>query len=238
MSSKLVRPPRRILLLMPRRLLRGLVPLLTVGAIAFAHAPPAAAHAKLLRTEPAQGTVTATSPDQVSLTFDEPVETSLGSLRVYDGDGDRVDHGAVTRPGPQQVAVGSTGSFPAGRTPSRGASSRPTRIRSAARSCSTCGGRGHHPGGIARGAGGARRRRSLSPTTSRVSSSTPSCCSARRGPVAVVRARCGRAVAVRRRLYLAIALLALGLLVVSLLELPLQGPRPQPSTSAADSART
>jgi copper transport protein len=41
----------------------------------------------------------------VVLHFDEPVETALGSLTVYSGDGTRVDAGRVLRPAPESVAV-------------------------------------------------------------------------------------------------------------------------------------
>ena len=47
--------------------------------------PSAAAHAVLLKTVPANDAVVEEQPDQVVLHFDEPVETALGSVRVYDG---------------------------------------------------------------------------------------------------------------------------------------------------------
>src|SRR5688572_202251 len=103
--SKLAPTGRRIVLCMPRRLFRGAVSLLAIGVVVLVQVPSAGAHAKLLGAVPTQGAVTATAPDRAALTFDEPVETSLGSLRVYDGSGERVDRGAVVRPGPQQVAV-------------------------------------------------------------------------------------------------------------------------------------
>jgi copper transport protein len=38
-------------------------------------APPASAHATVVSTDPAAGTVLATAPDQVRFTFSEPVST-------------------------------------------------------------------------------------------------------------------------------------------------------------------
>lgn len=222
-SAKLVRPPRRILLVMPRRLARGLVSLLAVGAIAFAHAPTAAAHAKLLRTEPAQGTVTASTPERVELTFDEPVETSLGSLRVYDGDGERVDHGAVTRPGPQQVAV------PLDRHLPRGTYTVAWRVLSA--DSDPVSGAfvfhvrrpGPHPGGIAAEVlEDTPRSVTIAYDVARFFEySFVLLCAGGALSLSVVLP--AAAPALRRRLYLAISFLALGLVVVSLIELPLQG---------------
>jgi copper transport protein len=45
------------------------------------------------------------SPGQVVLRFDEPVESALGSVRVYDGHGEQVDAGEISRPAPESVAV-------------------------------------------------------------------------------------------------------------------------------------
>jgi copper transport protein len=45
------------------------------------------------------------SPKRVVLRFDEPVETALGSITVYDGEGERVDAGKILRPTPESVAV-------------------------------------------------------------------------------------------------------------------------------------
>ncbi|MGW3014641.1 copper resistance CopC/CopD family protein [Streptomyces longwoodensis] len=56
-------------------------------------AGPAAAHAALTGSDPAQGTVVDTAPTQVSLTFSEKVATTDGSLRVLDPKGKRVDTG-------------------------------------------------------------------------------------------------------------------------------------------------
>jgi copper transport protein len=73
--------------------------------VALVLAPAAWGHSTLRSTEPARGNVVEHSPDRVVLRFDEPVETALGSIAVYDGDGRRVDAGEIMRPGPEQVAV-------------------------------------------------------------------------------------------------------------------------------------
>ena len=46
------------------------------------------------------------SPDEVVLEFNEAVDASLGSLRVFDGQGVQVDGGDVTQPVASEVAVG------------------------------------------------------------------------------------------------------------------------------------
>ena len=77
-------------------------------ALAFALvAPPSAfAHASLVGTTPTQGAVLDRSPTEVVLRFDEPVSTVAGSVRVFDGDVQRVDSGDVTKPSSMEVAVG------------------------------------------------------------------------------------------------------------------------------------
>jgi copper transport protein len=72
---------------------------------ALVPASPALAHSTLVATEPPRDAIVEHSPDRVLLRFDEPVETALGSIRVYDGDGERVDAEQVTRPRPEAVAV-------------------------------------------------------------------------------------------------------------------------------------
>jgi copper transport protein len=58
-----------------------------------------------LATEPPRDRVVEHSPERVLLRFDEPVESALGSVVVYDGDGERVDSGKTLRPAPEAVAV-------------------------------------------------------------------------------------------------------------------------------------
>jgi copper transport protein len=73
---------------------------LTVGV-----APAAFAHATLLGTQPSNDAVVEESPDRVVLRFDEAVESALGSVRVYDGEGRQVDAGEIERPSSDRVAV-------------------------------------------------------------------------------------------------------------------------------------
>ncbi|MBS1889281.1 MAG: copper resistance protein CopC/CopD [Actinobacteria bacterium] len=62
-------------------------------------APAAAsAHARLEGTTPPQGAVTRHEPAAVIFEFDEPVEGSLGAVRVYDSAGERVDQGTTFHP--------------------------------------------------------------------------------------------------------------------------------------------
>ena len=54
------------------------------------------------------------SPKRVRLRFNEPVESALGSIRVFDGSSNRVDAEQVTRPSPREVAVAIDGDLPRG----------------------------------------------------------------------------------------------------------------------------
>ena len=75
-------------------------------ALAAAYAPGALAHSVLIGTQPGNDQVVPASPDEVLLEFNEPVDASLGSLRVFDGQGREVDGGEVTQPAATEVAVG------------------------------------------------------------------------------------------------------------------------------------
>jgi copper transport protein len=76
--------------------------------------PSAAAHAVLLTTDPRNDAIVDETPAQVTLRFNEPVETAFGSLRVYDAQARRVDTGDVQRPESDTVAVGVEGPLPRG----------------------------------------------------------------------------------------------------------------------------
>jgi copper transport protein len=78
---------------------------LTIAIAALIPATPALAHSTLVATEPRRDAVVGHPPERVLLRFDEPVETALGSVSVYDGDGRRVDAGEILRPTPESVAV-------------------------------------------------------------------------------------------------------------------------------------
>jgi copper transport protein len=84
---------------------RACVAALAMAIAALVPAAPAPAHSTLLATEPRQDAVVEHPPDRVLLRFDEPVETALGSISVYDGDGRRVDAGKIVRPTPESVEV-------------------------------------------------------------------------------------------------------------------------------------
>ena len=64
-------------------------------ALLVVAAPAASAHALLLRTDPSPQTTVAKAPAIVRLFFSEPVEVAVGSIRVFDVDGTRVDSGKV-----------------------------------------------------------------------------------------------------------------------------------------------
>lgn len=68
-------------------------------------AAPASAHAVLTGSTPAQGDAVDTSPDEVRLTFNEPVSTNDGALRVFDADAVRIDEGLVDGGDGSEVAV-------------------------------------------------------------------------------------------------------------------------------------
>ncbi|MGH3022142.1 MAG: CopD family protein [Gaiellaceae bacterium] len=77
-------------------------------------APGALAHSVLLGTQPANDTVVQEPPSEVSLRFNEPVEMSLGGIRVYDGQGNRVDSEQVNPSRGTEVAVGIEGELERG----------------------------------------------------------------------------------------------------------------------------
>jgi copper transport protein len=80
--------------------------LVVAFAVAAAFSPSALAHSVLIGTEPGNDVVVQESPSEVVLEFNEPVDTSLGSLRVFDGQGRQVDSGEVTQPVRNEVVVG------------------------------------------------------------------------------------------------------------------------------------
>jgi len=80
--------------------------LIVAFAAVAVFSPSAFAHSVLIGTQPGNDVVVPESPDEVILEFNEPVDTSLGSLRVFDGQGQQVDGGDVTQPVANEVAVG------------------------------------------------------------------------------------------------------------------------------------
>ncbi|SNS32408.1 copper transport protein [Geodermatophilus pulveris] len=65
-------------------------------AAGVATAPPAAAHAELVSTDPAEGARLEQAPAQVTLTFTEGVSLGAGYARVLDAAGERVDTGSAS----------------------------------------------------------------------------------------------------------------------------------------------
>jgi copper transport protein len=88
-----------------RRVIRrpGLVAAVVLAALAAA--PPAFGHAVLVTTEPGNDSVVETTPERVSLRFNERIETAFGGIRIFDSNAKRVDSGRVERPTPESVAV-------------------------------------------------------------------------------------------------------------------------------------
>lgn len=93
----------------PRALAAGWLAVLAL----FLAAPPAAAHATLVSTDPAEGEVVAETPDVVTLTYDEPVSLTDGSIQVFDAAGEPVDSSAtsedevVTADLPDELSAGT-----------------------------------------------------------------------------------------------------------------------------------
>ncbi len=67
-----------------RRLRRLVAVFVLAFGIVGAWAAPAFAHAVLEGTEPGSGATVQQSPKNITLTFSEPVEASLGAIRVFD----------------------------------------------------------------------------------------------------------------------------------------------------------
>jgi copper transport protein len=76
----------------------GTALVLAVLAVIFVLPGTALAHAELLSTAPLSGAVLDAPPSAITLTFNEPVEISLGGIQLYDGSGQRVDVGATHHP--------------------------------------------------------------------------------------------------------------------------------------------
>jgi copper transport protein len=97
---------------MSRRTRRLVAVAVTIGALVAA--PSAWGHSVLIATEPANDAIVDESPQRVLLRFNEGVETSLGSIQVFDGSGERVDAEQISRPSPREVVVGIDGELERG----------------------------------------------------------------------------------------------------------------------------
>ncbi|MBK5330760.1 MAG: copper resistance protein CopC/CopD [Ilumatobacteraceae bacterium] len=65
----------------------------------------ASAHAELLSSDPQPGAVLDTAPAHITLTFNEPVEISLGALRLFDGTGASINISTARHPNGEGAAV-------------------------------------------------------------------------------------------------------------------------------------
>jgi copper transport protein len=63
------------------------------------------AHAELLTSDPQPGAVLDAAPSHITLTFSEPVEISLGAIRLFDGKGASIDVSAARHPDGHDDAV-------------------------------------------------------------------------------------------------------------------------------------
>jgi copper transport protein len=76
-----------------------------VSAAALALPSTAGAHAVVERTSPVRSAALERAPERVTVTFDEPVESSFGALRVFAAGGERVDDGELLRPSAESIAT-------------------------------------------------------------------------------------------------------------------------------------
>ncbi|MEY2416648.1 MAG: copper transport protein [Ilumatobacteraceae bacterium] len=63
------------------------------------------AHAELLSSDPQPGAVLDTAPAHITLKFNEPVEISLGAMRLFDGTGASINISTARHPDGQGAAV-------------------------------------------------------------------------------------------------------------------------------------
>ena len=88
--------------------------LAVAAAVAAVLVPSAFAHSVLLGTEPENDVVLQESPGRVELRFNEPVEMSLGGIRVFDSEGERVDADRVSPNNARRVGVDIEGELERG----------------------------------------------------------------------------------------------------------------------------
>lgn len=91
----------------PRRTRRHLLltVMLALAGTLFVLPGRAFAHAELLTADPAAGAVLKSPPTSITLTFTEPVEISLGAVRLFDGAGRVVEVGAAQHLGGRGTSV-------------------------------------------------------------------------------------------------------------------------------------
>jgi copper resistance protein C len=83
---------------------RTFAALLLAGMALVATAPPAMAHTKLVRSDPAEGASLQTAPQQIQLTFAESVRLGPDPITVTGPDGSRWSVGQVSVAGPVVTA--------------------------------------------------------------------------------------------------------------------------------------
>lgn len=86
---------------------RGLLTFLLALAALLGAAQAASAHAVLESSTPARGAQLGSAPPEVEFVFNEPVEASLGAVRVFDTDGREVQEGDLQQPGGNADAIGA-----------------------------------------------------------------------------------------------------------------------------------
>lgn len=91
---------------------RALLTSLVLFACLAGWAASASAHAVLESSIPTRGAQFETAPKQVEFTFNEPVEASLGAVRVFNTSGEQVQTAGIDRPGESANSVGA--GLPAG----------------------------------------------------------------------------------------------------------------------------
>lgn len=77
--------------------LRFLALFAVIVAVTVLNVVPASAHSVLESTSPVQGSTVDTAPDAIRLAFNEDVEISVGSIRLFDARGDEIEVGKVSR---------------------------------------------------------------------------------------------------------------------------------------------
>ena len=94
--------------------LRTLAVTLLCGVTLLLGAAPAMAHTRLQSSDPADGTSTATAPQRVSLTFNEPMQAGFATLTVIGPDATAYQSGEISTDG-GTVSIGVAPLGPAGR---------------------------------------------------------------------------------------------------------------------------
>jgi copper transport protein len=84
---------------------RSIAALAMTVAIVALTATAASAHAVLLQTTPTNGQILNQAPRSISLRYNEPVEANLGSVRLFDTSGRRIDTSGPSKPSAEEVEV-------------------------------------------------------------------------------------------------------------------------------------